>query len=67
QYYGSALSLYVFGKLFKVYGWNAWYPLMVFFALNGALAMWLVMRKQRLMQAKAEALAMAEASQDVRN
>jgi MFS transporter, OPA family, glycerol-3-phosphate transporter len=47
QYYGSALSLFVFGKLFKIYGWSAWYPLMVLFALNGAFAMFLVMRKQK--------------------
>lgn len=51
QYYGSALSLFVFGKFFKQFGWNAWYPLMVFFALNGALAMYLVMRKQRRLAA----------------
>jgi OPA family glycerol-3-phosphate transporter-like MFS transporter len=47
QYYGSALSLFVFGKLFGKYGWSAWYPLMVLFALCGGTAMFLVMRKQR--------------------
>ncbi len=50
QYYGSAIGLFVFGQLFKVFGWNAWYPLMVLFALNGAVAMFLVMRKQKRMQ-----------------
>jgi OPA family glycerol-3-phosphate transporter-like MFS transporter len=49
QYYGSALSLYVFGKMFTKYGWNAWYPLMVMFALSGAVSMFLLMRKQRRM------------------
>ena len=35
QYYGSALSLFLFGKLFAKFGWSAWYPLMVMFALSG--------------------------------
>jgi len=47
QYYGSALSLFVFGKLFGKFGWSAWYPLMVMFALSGGVSMYLVMRKQR--------------------
>jgi sugar phosphate permease len=47
QYYGSALSLYIFGKMFAKYGWNAWYPLMVIFALSGATSMFLLKRKQR--------------------
>ena len=47
QYYGSALSLFLFGKLFAWYGWRAWYPLMVMFAASGGLCMFLVMRKQR--------------------
>ena len=51
QYYGSALSLYIFGKMFAKYGWNAWYPLMVLFALSGAFSMFLLMRKQRKMAA----------------
>jgi MFS transporter, OPA family, glycerol-3-phosphate transporter len=53
QYYGSALSLFVFGKLFKIYGWNAWYPLMVMFALSGGIAMYFAMRKQQKMAAQA--------------
>jgi OPA family glycerol-3-phosphate transporter-like MFS transporter len=50
QYYGSALSLFLFGRLFKEYGWSAWYPLMVMFALSGGVSMFLVMRKQKRMQ-----------------
>lgn len=53
QYYGSALSLFLFGKMFAKYGWSAWYPLMVMFALSGGCAMLMVMRKQRLLKAKA--------------
>lgn len=49
QYYGSALSLFLFGKLFAKYGWSAWYPLMVMFAVSGGLCMFLVMRKQERM------------------
>ncbi|MEO6181889.1 MAG: MFS transporter [Verrucomicrobiota bacterium] len=55
QYYGSALSLYIFGKMFAKYGWNAWYPLMVMFALSGALSMYLLMRKQRRLAASVAA------------
>ena len=47
QYYGSALSLFLFGKMFAKYGWSAWYPLMVMFALSGGLCMFMVMRKQK--------------------
>jgi len=53
QYYGSALSLFVFGKLFAKFGWSAWYPLMVMFALSGGASMYLVMRKQRRMAQQA--------------
>ena len=49
QYYGSALSLFLFGKLFAKYGWNAWYPLMVMFAVSGGLCMFMVLRKQQRM------------------
>ncbi len=49
QYYGSALSLFLFGKMFAKYGWSAWYPLMVMFALSGGLCMFMVMRKQQRM------------------
>lgn len=49
QYYGSALSLFLFGKMFTRYGWSAWYPLMVMFALSGGLCMFMVMRKQKRM------------------
>jgi MFS transporter, OPA family, glycerol-3-phosphate transporter len=49
QYYGSALSLFIFGKLFANYGWAAWYPLMVLFALSGGFCMLMVMRKQKRM------------------
>ncbi len=47
QYYGSALSLFLFGKMFARYGWSAWYPLMVMFAVSGGLCMFMVMRKQK--------------------
>jgi OPA family glycerol-3-phosphate transporter-like MFS transporter len=47
QYYGSALSLFLFGKMFAKYGWSAWYPLMVMFAVSGGLCMFMVMRKQQ--------------------
>jgi MFS transporter, OPA family, glycerol-3-phosphate transporter len=49
QYYGSALSLFLFGKFFKKYGWEAWYPLMVMFALSGAFCMYRVTKKQKRM------------------
>jgi OPA family glycerol-3-phosphate transporter-like MFS transporter len=49
QYYGSALSLFLFGKMFARYGWSAWYPLMVMFAVSGGLCMFMVMRKQKRM------------------
>ena len=49
QYYGSALSLFLFGLLFKKAGWAAWYPLMVMFALSGGCCMFMVMRKQQRM------------------
>jgi OPA family glycerol-3-phosphate transporter-like MFS transporter len=51
QYYGSALSLFLFGKFFHKFGWSAWYPLMVMFALSGGVCMLLVTRKQKRMQA----------------
>jgi OPA family glycerol-3-phosphate transporter-like MFS transporter len=47
QYYGSALSLFLFGRMFAKYGWSAWYPLMVMFAASGGLCMFLVRRKQQ--------------------
>lgn len=53
QYYGSALSLWLFGKLFTKYGWEAWYPLMVLFALSGGFCMFMVMRKQKRMAREA--------------
>lgn len=53
QYYGSALSLFIFGKMFATYGWAAWYPLMVLFALSGGTCMLMVMRKQKRMAAEA--------------
>lgn len=39
QYYGSAVCLFTTGILIKKFGWAAWYPVMIFFALGGALAM----------------------------
>ena len=54
QYYGSALSLFLFGKFFGKFGWSAWYPLMVMFALSGGVCMYLVMRKQRRLARQAQ-------------
>ena len=53
QYYGSALSLFLFGKLFAKFGWSAWYPLMVMFALSGGLSMFTVTRKQKRLASEA--------------
>jgi len=53
QYYGSALSLFLFGKLFPKFGWSALYPLMVMFALSGGVCMFLVLRKQKRMASMA--------------
>lgn len=53
QYYGSALSLFLFGKMFSKFGWSAWYPLMVMFALSGGVSMYLVIRKQKRLGTRA--------------
>ena len=55
QYYGSALSLFLFGKMFARFGWSAWYPLMVMFALSGGCCMFMVMRKQKRLARQAAA------------
>jgi sugar phosphate permease len=39
QYYGSAVCLFITGILIKKFGWASWYPVMILFALGGALAM----------------------------
>ncbi|NBT89376.1 MAG: MFS transporter [Verrucomicrobia bacterium] len=39
QYYGSAICLFITGILIKKFGWASWYPVMILFALGGALAM----------------------------
>ncbi|HVM47810.1 MAG TPA: MFS transporter [Candidatus Acidoferrum sp.] len=49
QYFGAAIALPVTGKLLDRYGWGAWYPTMVAFGLVGVVAMFLVMRKQKLL------------------
>ena len=51
QYYGTAIALPITGRLIDKYGWGAWYPTMVCFGLIGATAMFLVMKKQKLMHA----------------
>lgn len=51
QYYGTAIALPITGRLIDKYGWGAWYPTMVCFGLIGATAMFLVMKKQKLMNA----------------
>jgi OPA family glycerol-3-phosphate transporter-like MFS transporter len=48
QYYGAAIFLPITGWLIDHYGWITWYPAMVSFGVIGALAMWLVMRRQKL-------------------
>jgi len=47
QYYGSAICLFASGLLIKKFGWAAWYPIMVLFALGGALAMHHVRKVQK--------------------
>src|SRR5439155_24107722 len=54
QYFGAAIALPATGYLLDKYGWGAWYPTMVLFGIVGGLAMLLVMRKQKLMQLKAQ-------------
>jgi OPA family glycerol-3-phosphate transporter-like MFS transporter len=53
QYFGTALALPIIGRLIKHYGWVSWYPAMACFGVLGGISMWLVMRKQKLVAAKA--------------
>lgn len=55
QYYGSAIALPITGWLIKHYGWGTWYPTMAGFGIVGGCAMIMVMRKQKMMKAKAAA------------
>ncbi len=53
QYYGAAVTLPLTGWLIDKYGWGMWYPVMVVFGILGGIAMLLVMKKQKLLAAKA--------------
>lgn len=53
QYFGTAIALPAIGWLLDKYGWGIWYPTMAGFGVLGGIAMLLVMRKQKLLQAKA--------------
>lgn len=59
QYYGGAISLFLTGRVLdatkKEHGWLFWYVIMAGFGVLGGIAMLLVMRKQKLMKAKADA------------
>jgi len=57
QYYGAAIALPITGWLIKHHGWGTWYPTMAGFGAIGGIAMIMVMRKQKLMAAKAAAAA----------
>ena len=57
QYYGAAVTLPVTGWLIDNYGWKMWYPVMVIFGILGGMAMLMVMKKQKLLKAKAAAVA----------
>jgi OPA family glycerol-3-phosphate transporter-like MFS transporter len=56
QYYGTAIALPITGRLIDEYGWGVWYPTMATFGAVGGIAMLLVMRKQKLLKAKASKL-----------
>ena len=49
QYFGMTVFLPVTGWLIDRLGWGVWYPTMAGFGIIGGIAMWLVMRKQRLL------------------
>jgi OPA family glycerol-3-phosphate transporter-like MFS transporter len=53
QYYGGALSLLLTGRVLDAtkaqHGWLYWYVIMASFGVLGGLAMFLVMRKQKLL------------------
>ncbi len=57
QYYGAALSFFITGRMITAYGWDAWYPVMVCFALMGGTSMLLVTLKQKRMKREAAARA----------
>jgi OPA family glycerol-3-phosphate transporter-like MFS transporter len=53
QYFGAAIVLPLTGWLIDRYGWVTWYPTMAAAGLLGGFAMLMVMRKQRLLAARA--------------
>jgi len=59
QYYGGSISLLITGRVLDAtkatYGWTFWYIIMAGFGVLGGIAMFLVMRKQKRMQAAAPA------------
>jgi OPA family glycerol-3-phosphate transporter-like MFS transporter len=56
QYFGAGVALLVMGKLLDKFGWATWFPAMAGFGFIGGVAMLLVMRKQKLILAQAQAL-----------
>lgn len=58
QYYGGAISLFLTGRVLDAtkaeHGWLFWYVIMAGFGVLGGIAMLMVMRKQKLMKAKAD-------------
>ncbi len=57
QYYGGAISLFLTGRVLDAtkakHGWLFWYVIMASFGVLGGIAMLMVMRKQKLLKAKA--------------
>lgn len=51
QYYGTAIALPLTGWCIDRYGWGSWYPIMAGFGLIGGVAMLMVMRKQKRLEA----------------
>lgn len=47
QYFGAGIAVPLMGKLLDKFGWSSWFPTMAGFGLFGALAMWLVIWKQK--------------------
>lgn len=61
QYYGGAISLFLTGRVLDAtkakHGWLFWYVIMAAFGVMGGISMLLVMKKQKLLKAKADAAA----------
>lgn len=59
QYYGGAISLFLTGRVLDAtkanHGWLFWYVIMASFGVLGGFAMFMVMRKQKLLARQAKA------------